>query len=123
VRIGEGSSPLPDPRRGHGPPIASPYILALSIQDQPRFPCTSSTGTAFRDLAELPQLSGGYLGGNHASLPGEVQPCELPSVAPAAPGVGERLALHGDKEPIITFRVEGKLQYTLGVIVVDLAVG
>src|SRR5918998_5242370 len=43
MRIGEGTSPLPDPRRGHGSPVALPYMSASTIQGLPSSTCTSTT--------------------------------------------------------------------------------
>src|SRR3712207_7998561 len=36
--------PRPDPRRGYGPPVGSPYMSALTIQGLPPLTCTSTTG-------------------------------------------------------------------------------
>ena len=44
-------------------------------------------------------------------------------MTPAVAGVRERSALRGDEPPVVTLGMEGELEYAVGVVVVDLAVG
>src|SRR5918998_324496 len=53
MRIGEGASPLPDPRRGRVPPVASPYIAVSAIQGLPPLTCTSTAD----QLVHAPRLA------------------------------------------------------------------
>src|SRR5918997_5218717 len=53
MRIGEGTSPLPDPRRGRVPPVASPYIAVSPVQGLPPLTCTSTAD----QLVHAPRLA------------------------------------------------------------------
>src|ERR671914_951569 len=55
MRIGAGSSPRPDPRRGHGPPVGSPYMSASTIQGLPPLTCTSTTGRSRTHTTRKPR--------------------------------------------------------------------